>query len=92
MTGLMSIEAPIMQRHSEQRGNYEIVATAHPLQDGRRWHPELRLTRLPAHGRLARSQTFCRLKPMFDSANVAIRYAAELGRCLVDESSPLLEI
>jgi hypothetical protein len=88
----MPLTPPDLRQHCEQRGHYVIEATARSIAGGGHWHPRLRLTRLSPPGLLEPSQDFQRLKPLFESARAAILYAAELGRCLVDEESSLLEI
>lgn len=88
----MTPEQIELERYSELRGPYVIEAVARPLSDGRIWHPELTLSRSARPALPSGSQSFSRLKPLFVSAKAAILYAAELGRCLVDEESPLLEI
>ena len=76
-----------MTTYREQRGSCLIEAGARDLQDGRHWQPWLRLTR---HADVvSASSTFDRLKPVFGTEEAALRYAAELGKSLVDEGSAL---
>lgn len=71
----------------EQRGSCLIEAGARDLLEGRHWQPWLRLTRRA--GSVSASSTFDRLMPVFGTEQGALRYAAELGRNLVDEGSAL---
>jgi hypothetical protein len=76
-----------MTVYREQRSSCVIEADARDLQDGCHWQPWLRLTR---HGRgVSASSTFDGLKPIFGTEDAALRYAAELGRSLVDEGSTM---
>jgi hypothetical protein len=73
-----------MTAYREQRNAYLIEAGAVDLHHGAHWKPWLRLSRC-AGGDCA-SDTFDRLKPVFGAEQVALEYAAELGRSLVDEA------
>ena len=81
-----------MSIHREERGQYLIEASAYHLDDGDRWQPRLTLTRLRTAQQLSKSQSFPGLTPLFQTAKGAIRHATDLGRRLVDESSPRLTV
>jgi hypothetical protein len=81
-----------MSIHREERGQYLIEASAFHLSDGNKWQPRLTLTRLRTAQQLSKSQSFPGLTPLFHSAKAAVRYATDLGRSLVDESSPRLTV
>jgi hypothetical protein len=69
----------------EAYGPFLIEAGAMDLQDGRHWQPWLRLAPLPGSEQPFVARAFHGLKPVFATETAAIRYAAELGRRLVDE-------
>jgi hypothetical protein len=69
----------------EVHGPFLIEAGALDLQDGRHWQPWLRLAPLPGSDKHFVARAFHGLKPVFATEMAAIRYAAELGRRLVDE-------
>ncbi len=73
----------------EQRGAYLIEARATELEYGARWQPWLRLALARRADGVFASRTFDRLMPVFATPEAALRYASELGRCLVKEDSPL---
>jgi hypothetical protein len=62
-----------------------IEADALDLQTCTHWKPWLRLTR--HSGGVAVSHTFDGLMPVFGTEQAALRYAANLGRMLIDEGS-----
>jgi hypothetical protein len=74
-----------MTIYREQRGSCLIEAGALDLHNGNHWQPWLRLTRRT--GGVCTSDTFDRLMPVFGTEPAALRYAAELGRSLIDEAS-----
>ena len=76
--------ASAMNACREKRGSCLIEAGALDLRNGSHWQPWLRLTHRP--GGASTSATFDRLMPVFGSEQAALRYAAELGRSLVDEA------
>jgi hypothetical protein len=73
-----------MNAYREERGSCLIEASALELRNGSHWQPWLRLTH--RGGVASTSATFDRLKPVFGTEQAALRYAAELGRSLVDEA------
>jgi hypothetical protein len=75
--------APCMSAYREERGSCLIEAGALDLHKGSHWQPWLRLTRRV--GGVCTSNTVDRLKPVFGTEQAALRYAAELGRNLLDE-------
>jgi hypothetical protein len=72
-----------MSAFREKRGSGLIEAGALDLHKGSHWQPWLRLTRRV--GGVCTSSTVDRLKPVFGTEQAALRYAAELGRNLLDE-------
>lgn len=76
----------------EQRGQYLIEASAFHLPGGGKWQPRLTMTRLPNGKIPSKSQAFPGLSPVFETARAATRYAADLGRQLVDQSSSRLRV
>ena len=74
-----------MTAYREERGSCLIEAEALDLEHGHHWQPWLRLTRRT--GGVCISRTFDALKPVFGTEQAALRYAAELGRNLVDEEA-----
>ena len=86
-----------MAMHREARGLYLIEASAFHLpasnqQIGGKWQPRLTMTRLACENNLQRSQSFPGLNPVFETAKGAMRFATDLGRSMVDESSPRLKV
>ena len=81
-----------MPVYRETRGQYLIEASAVQLEIGHKWQPRLTLTRQPCAAALAKSQSFPGLTPLFETATAAARYAADLGRSMVDDESPRLKI
>jgi hypothetical protein len=75
--------APCMSAFREKRGSGLIEAGALDLHEGSHWQPWLRLAR--GVGGVCSSNTVDRLKPVFGTEQAALRYAAELGRNLLDE-------
>jgi hypothetical protein len=69
----------------EERDSCLIEADALDLQNGSHWKPWLRLSR--RSGGISASHTFDRLMPVFGLEQDALRYAADLGRMLIDEGS-----
>ena len=80
-----------MPTYREKRSGYLIEATAIQLQ-GDLWQPRLTMTRLPIGGAVGKSQSFPGLTPGFNTAKGAARFAADLGRQLVEEHSSRLKI
>ena len=76
-----------MTAYREERGSCLIEADALDLENRSHWKPWLRLTRRA--GGVSASHTFDGLKPVFGTEQAALRYAAELGRTLIDEESVL---
>lgn len=81
-----------MAMHRESRGQYLIEASAFHIPGGGKWQPRLTMTRLACEKSLPRSQSFPGLNPVFETAKGAMRFATDLGRSMVDESSPRLKI
>jgi len=81
-----------MGTHREERGPYLIEASACLLPGGNTWQPRLTVTRLPGEKKLSKSQSFPGLSPIFPTAKGATRFAADLGRQMIDEESPRLSI
>lgn len=81
-----------MAMHREARGQYLIEASAYHLPGGGKWQPRLTLTRLPCDARLSKSQSFPGLTAVFETAKGATLYAMDLGRSMIDESSPRLKV
>ena len=80
-----------MAMYRVQFGGYLIEATAFHL-PGDLWQPRLTMTRVPGPGVLGKSQAFPGLGPAFQTAKEAARFAADLGRRLVDERSARLKV
>lgn len=78
--------------HREECGQYLIEASAAQLPDRNNWQPRLTMTRLPSGKALSKAQSFPGLRPVFATAKGATRYAADLGRHLIDEASPRLRV
>lgn len=70
--------------YREERGAGVIETGAVDLHYGAHWQPWIRIIRRT--GGVSISETFNRLKPVFATERAALRYAAELGRCLIDEA------
>jgi hypothetical protein len=81
-----------MPVYRETRGEYMIEASAAHLELGNKWQPRLTMTRQSAARDLPKSQSFPGLTPLFETAKGAARYAADLGRSMVDHGSPRLKI
>ena len=81
-----------MAAHSERRGRYLIEASAYRLGPEGKYQPRLVMTRLETSDGLPRSQSFPGLSPLFETASGAVRFATDLGRLLIDESSPRLRV
>lgn len=81
-----------MPVYREIRGQYTIEATAAHVDVGNKWQPRLTMTRQPAADALPKSQSFPGLTPLFETAKGAARYAADMGREMVDNGSPRLKI
>ena len=81
-----------MPVHREECGPYLIEASAVQLPDRTNWQPRLTMTRLPSGKALSKVQSFPGLRPVFATAKGATRYAADLGRQLVDAASPRLRV
>jgi hypothetical protein len=81
-----------MSMHREERGRYLIEASACRLTGGDKWQPRLTMTRVACANGLSKSQSFPGLKPLFETAKGAIRYATDLGRSMADEGSPRLKV
>jgi hypothetical protein len=81
-----------MPVYRETRGEYMIEASAAHLELGNKWQPRLTMTRQSAERSLPKSQSFPGLTPLFETAKGAARYAADLGRSMVDHGSPRLKV
>jgi hypothetical protein len=81
-----------MPTYREERGKYLIEAGAFHLEVENKWQPRLTITRLPFANVLSKSQAFPGLRPLFETAKGATRYATDLGRSMADEGSPRLKI
>jgi hypothetical protein len=81
-----------METHTEQHGGYLIEASAFRLRHENKYQPRLTMTRLPTGDGLPKSQAFPGLRPLFETAGAAVRFAADLGRTLATEGSPRLRI
>jgi hypothetical protein len=78
--------------HREKRGEYLIEASAFHMPGGNKWQPRLTMTRVGCGSLLSKSQSFPGLMPLFETAKGAVRYAADLGRRMVDEQSQRLTV
>ena len=81
-----------MANHREERGPYLIEAGAFHLPETGQWQPRLTMTRLGSGTGLSKSQAFPGLRPLFDTAKAATRFAAELGRSMADLGSARLTV
>lgn len=76
----------------EERGEYLIEASAFHLPVGDKWQPRLTMTRLANGARHGKMQSFPGLKPEFDTAKAAMRYALALGREMAEQGSSRLTV
>lgn len=76
----------------EERGEYLIEASAFHLPVGKKWQPRLTMTRIAAGNGHGKVQSFPGLKPEFDTAKDAMRYALALGRQMADQGSSRLTV